>query len=59
MYIYLTPNRDYHTQLYDSLNLLTVNSAATNIPRAQFPNPYALLGASFVIFLPFCSKFSY
>ena len=29
--------------MYDSLQLHTIYSAADNIPRAQFPAPYALL----------------
>ena len=45
--------------MYDSLNLLTVYSAAENIPKAQFLTPCALLGRRLKFFLPFFAKFSF
>ena len=42
--------------MYDSLHLHTLYSAADNIPRAQFPKPYALLEQHLQFF--FCFFFA-
>ena len=44
---------ELNVNLYDSLHLHTVYSAADNIARVQFPTPCALLEHYLEFFLPF------